>query len=112
MLMSLIVWGMLPHAGPPALLPVVGLLRSMDTVDGGAHRITNVVKIGSQPARRRVLLLDFANARLIRSTWSDAVSGVYMFDWIRPGKYLLVAQDYALNYNAVAADAVQSEPMP
>jgi hypothetical protein len=58
------------------------------------------------PAARRVLLHDRVNGLPIRETWSDAQTGAYTFERIRPGLFYVVAFDHTGNYNAVIKDRI------
>ena len=79
----------------------------------GPYRIRGsvTIKATGQPLRRRVGLFDARNLLLVRSCWSKD-DGSYEFASIAFTPWILLAQDYAGNYNAVIADQVTPEPMP
>ena len=98
-----------------------------DPVDGGPLRVAGDVGIKAedggtgalitgvdgnqiQPLRRRVRLLQRLTARLVREAWSNATTGAYAFAGLKDQDYLVVVDDYARVYNAVAADAVRPTP--
>lgn len=80
---------------------------------GGPGRVRGSVSIlaTGQPLRRRVALFDVRSLVLLRTQWSGE-DGLYAFDNLRYTPYIVLAQDYAGNYNAVTADQVMPEPMP
>jgi hypothetical protein len=87
----------------------------IDAVDGGAYRISSTVKTKGTPdapVMRRVFLFDHDSFRVIRSQWSDPITGAYSFDKIRMGKFFVVAFDHLHDYRAVIADNLTPEPMP
>jgi hypothetical protein len=88
-----------------------------DTAFGGRYRIPGTVKIDNSPGanipvRRQVRLFDKQFGRLVRETYSDALTGAYSFDYLAPVKYFVVTHDYTGFYNAVVADDITPEPMP
>lgn len=92
-----------------------------DLQDFGLYRIPNPrwVKEKALPAniplRRRVQLYNQRDRRLVRETWSDAVTGDYAFDYIRGGDgstYFVVGFDHTGQYRGVIADNLTPEPMP
>lgn len=99
------------HAGPVVAGPLIGRLHQRDMVDGGRYRIHGIARVASQPARRQVLLLDNASFRVVRSTWSDANTGEYRFDWLREGEFVAVERDYAKQYFPDVKDHCRSEAM-
>lgn len=101
----------LPTAWPTntARARVLGLSLRSDLVDGGAYRIDGDVAIEATPVipvSRVVLLFTADSYRLIRSTWSDAVTGAYSFPNLRLQKYIVLTRDYTRAYNAVVADEI------
>lgn len=103
-----------PPPWPVAVRFAPGGVSSLDTQDGGAHRITGTVDELGQSGAYRVRLHDRVSGRLIRETWSDA-SGAYSFGSIanRPQGYYLLAFDHGADpVNAAVADLVSPEPMP
>lgn len=96
-----------PTGAPRARL--LGLPLRYDPVDGGAYRIDGDVAIEATPiipVSRVVLLFTADSYRLIRSTWSDAVTGAYSFPNLRLQKYIVMTRDYTRAYNAVVADEI------
>lgn len=90
---------------------------SFDQEDAGRFRIVGTVKEvavpSNAPLRRRVLLIDEVSRRTIRETWSDATTGVYVFNQIAgaPRRYTVVSYDHTGQYRAVIADNLEAEPM-
>lgn len=90
---------------------------SFDQEDAGRFRIVGTVKEvavpSNAPLRRRVLLIDEVSRRTIRETWSDAATGVYVFNQIAgaPRRYTVVSYDHTGQYRAVIADTLEAEPM-
>lgn len=87
-------------------------LARTDIEDGGAYRIAGITRKESSPdvfvvyPYRRVRLLERQTGRLIRETWSDPVTGAYAFEKLKLREYILLTDDHARYYNAVAADAI------
>lgn len=101
----------LPTAWPTdtARARVLGQPLRADLVDGGAYRIDGDVAIEATPVipvSRVVLLFTADSYRLIRRTWSDAVTGAYSFPNLRLQKYIVLTRDYTRTYNAVVADEI------
>lgn len=98
-------------AGPVGARAVGGVLR-YDAVDGGPYRIEGVTErevstgVFAVYPQRRVRLFERLTGRLVRSTWSDAVTGAYSFGALKLTEYLVVTDDWSRYYNAVAADAI------
>ncbi len=91
--------------------------QATDLEDWGAFRITGTVKEKSTPTntplKRRVRLHHEPSGRMVRETWSDAITGAYAFDYIKGDQtYFVVAFDHPHNYRAVIADNMTPEPMP
>lgn len=107
-----------PLTGAPSVrLQPRPLHRTRDLSElGGAGRIAGTVRnMGSPdfPVWRRVRLFALRDARLVRETWSDPVTGAYQFDYINPAlKYTVVAYDHTGQYNAVVADNLAPELIP
>lgn len=83
----------------------------------GRYRITGTVKEkglpSDRPLARRVQLIDETTHFVVRETWSDALTGAYVFESINPEiTYLVIAFDYRHNYRAVIADHLAADPMP
>lgn len=91
---------------------VRGEVVRTDTEDGGTYRIAGITRKESSPdvfviyPYRRVRLLERQTGRLIRETWSDPVTGAYAFEKLKLREYILLTDDHARYYNAVAADAI------
>lgn len=82
--------------------------------DGGAFKVAGTVAIDATPdipVKRRVRLFCRVTGRMVAETWSDAVSGAYLFESIRVGPWTVVGYDYADSYNAVVADNISGVPM-
>lgn len=71
---------------------------------GGAGYIAGTVKVDSSPdypVRRRVTLLHERDGRVVRETWSDAVTGEYRFDGLNPAlRYIVIGHDHTRAFNA------------
>ncbi len=83
----------------------------------GKHRIAGTVKEegspDNRPVSRRVLLIDQRANIVVRETWSDPITGAYLFDYLNPDiQYLVISFDYKQNFRAVVADNLTAEPMP
>lgn len=120
--------GRLSPGGPgDARWRAAGNAYRHDSTDGGPLRIVGDVGIKAedggtgalvtgvdgnqiQPLRRRVRLLQRLTARLVREAWSNPATGAYEFTGLKDQDYLVIVDDYALVYNAVAADAVRPTP--
>lgn len=72
----------------------------------GRGLITGTVKITpATPARRLVKLYREPEGVLVKSTWSDAVTGAYEFRGVREGQtYTVISYDHTGSYGAVIAD--------
>lgn len=86
-------------------------------IDGdiGPQQITGTTKnIGTPntPVRRRVRLHDQASGRPVREVWSDASTGAYTFERLRPGCYYVVGFDHTAVYSGAIETDVQPEPTP
>ena len=89
-------------------------VSAKDAQDGGTFKVQGTVAIDATPdipVKRKVRLFCLQSGRLVRETWSDPVTGGYLFDHIRQGPWLVVSHDYANSYNAVVADNILGEPM-
>ena len=105
---------------PPPIVPIFRALRlgaiksGIDVEDGGDFKIVGTTKIAGTPAQPtgvRVVLHDQISGRLVRSQWSDALTGGYAFLNIRLGAFYTVAFDHTGAYRAVIADNQTPEPM-
>jgi hypothetical protein len=86
-------------------------IARQNTVDGGTNKLTGIVTVSSQPASRRVRLLDQQSWNTLGETWSDPITGVYKFDYIRPGTFMVIALDYTGAFDPEAKADLHSEPM-
>lgn len=82
----------------------------------GWGRIARTVKEkGSpvnMPVRRHVFCMDMLTCTVVADTWSDAVTGEYVFnDLDLTRKYTIFAYDHTQAYRAVIADNLTPEPM-
>ncbi|MCB4362690.1 hypothetical protein KIH07_03030 [Hydrogenophaga taeniospiralis] len=65
------------------------------------------------PVRRRVRLHDQPTGRLLRETWSDAVTGAYQFTALRAGTFYVAGFDHTGLYGGVIeTDIVLPTPAP
>ncbi len=103
-----------PGANFGAPLPKANIITiaRQNTVDGGTNKLTGIVTVSSQPARRRVRLLDQQSWLTLGETWSDPITGVYTFNYIRPGTFMVIALDYTGAFDPEAKADLHSEPMP
>lgn len=97
--------------------PAVKSLFFADIEHGGVGKILGTVKENAAnvhvPLRRKVFLIDEANQIVIRKTWSDALTGEYVFSGVKTNRtYTVVAYDYFKNYRAVIADGLLPQAMP
>lgn len=88
-----------------------------DIYHGGRYRIASTVKAKGSPSNiplhRRVQLIRERGSLVIRETWSDPVTGDYVFEGISGDyTYAVVSYDYTHNYRAVIADNLTPELMP
>lgn len=88
-----------------------------DMNHGGRGQIIATVKEKNTPVntplRRKVWLVRERDAQIVRETWSDAVTGNYVFTGIdETQRYSVVSYDYLHNYRAVIADNLTPELMP
>ena len=101
-----------PYSGPKLL----SLQKSGDYIHGGVGVITGTVEekaIPNRPLRRKVRLHRDVDGLMLRETWSDAMTGAYVFTDINPAyTYTVIAYDYARNYRAVGADNLTPEVLP
>lgn len=95
--------------------PIVGAVNMrflaafqlIDTADAGPYRVSGTLGIDASPdimVHRKVRLICKRSGRLVRETWSDPVTGAYVFDRVRRGPWTVLAHDYTGVYNAVVAD--------
>lgn len=93
---------------------VIGTIHRAPDVgfDSGAYEIRGSVKnIGSPntPVFRRLRLHEQISSRFIRETWSDSVTGAYLFDNLRLTTYYVVSFDHTGTYNGVIKSDVTPE---
>lgn len=102
-------------AGTWGLLPAGAATRDISEL-GGNGRIAGTIKIDSSPdypVWRRVRLFDKRDNRLVQETWSDPVTGAYVFEHINIHRqYVVIAYDHTSAYNAEIRDAITPELMP
>ncbi len=96
----------LPHPAPFRFAGAT--LTRRDYVFGGNGRIVGTVKekgTPDVPVQRRVQLYDETSKVMTREVWSDAQTGVYMFDNIDPHlRYSIISYDHTGMYRAVIAN--------
>lgn len=91
---------------------VRGSLARIDAEDGGPYRIAGTTEREVTPGvfvahpNRRVRLFERLTGRLVREQWSDPLTGAYEFSQIKLREYILLTDDHARYYNAVAADLI------
>ena len=100
----------------PISLNTPKMLPTFDIYDGGKGRIVGTVKEKSSPSnlplKRRVVLINYNDHRKVRETWSDPLTGAYVFEEIELNrKYTVIAFDHTESYRAVIADNLSPEPM-
>ena len=103
--------------GDTVLYHPADLMADLDREDGGNGIIRGTVKEKAlphdTPLRRRVVLLNDLDHRVVRETWSDALTGDYAFTEIDPNRrYTVLAYDHTGTYRAVVADNLAAEPLP
>lgn len=94
-------------AGDGSLIPL-----RLDLQDGGTVSVTGTVKRKGDPVdvplRRRVRLYNESDRRFVRETWSDAVTGAFVFPDLKAGAvYTAMAYDHENNYRALVIDNIQ-----
>ena len=82
----------------------------------GRGRITGTVAEKALPANtplhRLVRLHREPDGALVQATWSDATTGNYTFNGVRPDrKYFVTSFDYSGTYRAVIADNLTPDPL-
>ena len=88
-----------------------------DLQDSGMYRIYGTVELAGTPNQllhRRVQLWNQRESRMVRQTWSNAVTGAYSFDYIHGGdgtRYCAVAYYHTGQKQAVIADNIIPEAM-
>ena len=99
--------------GDSQTAPLRGAQTALDAEFGGPCAIAGVTKAKgtpNTPYRSKVRLLRDRDALLVRETWSDPVTGVFVFSGLNPAhKYTAYAQDHMGNFRAVIADRVTPE---
>lgn len=86
---------------------VVSAVLTGDAIYGGIGSIPGTVVQDALPSdlplRRRVRLHRDVNGEMIRETWSDAITGAYLFQDLDPAyKYTVVAYDHTHTYRPEA----------
>lgn len=79
--------------------------------DSGPYEIRGSVKnIGSPniPVFRRLRLHEQVSSRFIKETWSNPITGEYLFDNLRLTTYYVVSFDHTGTYNGV----IKSDVIP
>ncbi|MFZ6775792.1 LamG domain-containing protein [Undibacterium sp. Ji83W] len=98
-----------PHLATPSR-------KEADLLYGGNGRISGVTKKKGPPdvaVSTRVRLFKDRDGMMIRETWSDPVTGAYVFDHISMDvKYTVLTYDHTHNFRAVVADNLTPELMP
>lgn len=118
-------WVMLRHKqyGPPTLnrgVCLVGTVPPPRSLPLGAGRVAGTVQKQGEPnvaVARRVRLMRFAaldnSAPAAIETWSDPVTGEYVFTGLALGVAFAVCSfDHTGEHNAVIAAPIYAEPMP
>ena len=77
-----------------------------------AGTVKNEAGAADTPVRRRVRLHDQPSGRVVREVWSDATTGAYAFEYIRTGRFFVVAFDHTGEYGGVVETDLTPEPMP
>lgn len=74
-----------------------------DLQDGGPYHIiepvTRMNAVPPQPCRTR--LCDLITGRVVREVWSDPVTGLATFSWIRLGPWIIYSLDHTGEFEAV-----------
>lgn len=83
---------------------ILNTITQRDMVDGGSLSIIEpVTRMNAvPPQRRQVRLYDRTCGRLIRTQWSDFVTGEVNFQNLRVGSFDLLAHDHTYEFEAVA----------
>lgn len=102
-----------PPAGPRTARALDNVSRLVLEV-GGQYRIEGTVAIDDEPTdipvRRRVRLYRRVDGFLVAETFSDAITGAYVFTGLKLQKYFVIAHDDESNiYNATIKDAITPE---
>lgn len=112
---SLVVAASAPLEPYAVVRSVVRLAR--DVQFGGPGRIFGTTKAKASPSnlptKARVVLLHQRSKLLVRETWSDPVTGDFVFEGLDvQQEFLALAEDAAGNFAAVAAQRLVPEAMP
>lgn len=109
-----------PYA-PPATTPQISTTSPINAIRGGIEfggrgQITGTVKekgTPDAPVYRRVRLFRERDALLVAETWSDPITGAYIFTNINPAhRYTVITYDHTGDFRAVAADNLTPDLMP
>lgn len=98
----------------PKAVSAAPTLRVGNRFYAGSGRVSGTVKTTpNTPVSRKVLLLREPTLEVVRTQWSDPVTGAYSFDSLDTTcTYSTVSYDYLHNFRAVIADGLIPEPMP
>lgn len=82
----------------------------------GRGRVTGTIAEKALPAntplRRLVRLNREPDGLFVQATWSDAATGAYVFNGVRPDhKFFVTSFDYSGTYRAVIADNITPTPL-
>jgi hypothetical protein len=107
---------------PPEALDATGIRKisrgqpigHRDIYYGGTGMIIGTAKnTPNTPVFRRIQLIHDATKSIIRETWSDPVTGGYVFENIsRDATYTVISYDHTDAYRAVIADKQTPQAMP
>jgi hypothetical protein len=83
----------------------------------GDYRVTGILTVNGLPSSRLVRLFEFPSLRLIDAAWSNATTGVYVFNNVpqRPSggaTYGVLGYDHTGQYDPEAKVQLIAEPMP
>jgi hypothetical protein len=79
----------------------LGFLYRRNIEDDGEFKIIETVTELNSPVKRMVRLCDQRSGRLVRQSYSDAITGEVVFDHLRVGPWILYALDNTQTYQAV-----------
>ena len=82
-----------------------------DYQDGGNMQVAGVVTINNIPMQCKVRLFDQISGRLVREVYSDPVTGICVFPYIRSGNWFVSVYDHNKIYNSDVKSDQQSKPM-
>lgn len=102
-------WAAQQHAAAP----VASLVKTINLVLSGIYSVHGTVKVGGTPeipVSRVVSLIDVKSGRISRRALSTS-DGNYGFMFVPRGPWMVIANDYTGEYNAVIADNILGVPM-